>query len=171
LILMLSADQQVVFKPLIYGLAGIIFLSGVYLVFRICRASISGRVSTSVQVSTPSLTADTELPLLPLSLLLGVFMTPLVVPHMFLYDFCLFTVAGPIAFYGLGGSGCDLKIKQLVIAAWLLIDLYTIVVMGAAKIAQPLLFVSLLFVLFGLMYKSICTGQGMPADKPTTPAE
>ncbi len=138
LILMLSPESQLVFKPLIYGLAALIFFSAVFLVWRLCRVRMKNDSS-----------------IVSLSLLLGVFMTPLVVPHMFLYDFCLFAVSAPIAFNELDGLGCRLEIKRLVIAGWLLIDIYTIVVMAAAKMAVPLPFVILLLVLFSLMYKCV----------------
>jgi hypothetical protein len=130
IILIIPVDQQAMFKPLIYGMAGILFLSAAFAVWRMAKRGVS------------------EKHLLNLSLLLGVYLTPLVMPHFFFYDYCLFVAAGLIIFLMEWPVYLEWRLKSLAIMTLILINIYSIVVLAAHQFASPLLFMILMTVLY-----------------------
>ncbi len=142
LILMIPVAQQSTFKPLIYGMAGVFLLSAAVAVWRLARRGVSDKL------------------LLNLALLLGVYLTPLVMPHFFFYDYCLFVAAGLIIFLMEWPIYLEWRLKSLAVMTLVLINFYSIIVLAAHQFASPLLFMILMTVLYGRLL--IATFKAQP---------
>ena len=126
LILLLPGNgiiSQSAAKSLIYGLAAILLASALFAVFRSRRLS---------QLDDSAV--------LRLAFLLGIFMTPLVMPHFFLYDYCLFALTLPLVFFFKWPRYLEWSVKKLVLVTWVVINIYATIVMAAHQFAFPLIF-------------------------------
>jgi hypothetical protein len=152
LILLLPVVTHPELKLAVYGLAGIILLSALTVVWtinaRAARTTVPGEIDV---VST--------------ACLVGIFVTPLVMPHFFLYDYCLFALALPFAFSSTLVRNRSTRLKQLIFGTILLVNLYSIIVMANHKLAFPLVFVLIL----GLLYVGLI-GAVVTSSKPNLEA-
>lgn len=136
IILMIPVAQQATFKPLVYGLSLLLFATAAWTVWRLAARGVSDKL------------------LLNLSLLIGVFLTPLVMPHFFFYDYCLFVAAGLIIYLMEWPVYLEWRLKSLAILSFALINIYSIVVLAAHKFASPLLFMILMTLLYARLLMS-----------------
>lgn len=154
LILLLPVASQPVTKPLIYGLAALLFASALFTVWKLQRST-----------SLPAPLA------LQLSLLIGLYVTPLVMPHFFFYDYCLFALTAPIAFLPNWTPGLQWPIRKLVLITGLVVNIYAVIVMVAHQYAMPWLLMGIMLGLYFYLVK-LCfesaNGTALQAQ-PTIP--
>lgn len=152
LILMLNSAQQALYKPAIYALSGFIAASAMAIAARIARKQAPDRI------------------LRDLALIIGVVITPLIVPHFFFYDYCIFALPGLVIF---GNSwtqespetaAIKSKLRITALAAWIIINVYAGIVLTAHNISQPLIFVALIACLY-LRLISIAFNTAFGSDK------
>ncbi len=131
-------------KPLSYTLAAIIGL------ITLVQA---GRLAASKVVPARQIA---------LALILGLFATPLVVPHLYFYDFSLLAVAGAIAYSSAWSQKVEWRLHSTARLTWLVLTIYAVVVMFFTKFALPIVLIGALFV---LLTQLIATSQLMIAEE------
>jgi hypothetical protein len=119
-LLLTAAAQNIAAKPVIYGSAGLLLLSALAVVWRNRKVGV----------------LDEQLSV-RFALLVGIFVTPLVMPHFFFYDYCLFALTAPLALAPGWPPSFGHKIRLLVVLAWVLVDIYSTVVLTAHQFAFP----------------------------------
>ncbi len=129
-ILLFPVEQQPPVRLLVFALAGILLLVTLFALFKQSR-----------------LLADAKL-LDTMSLALGAFTAPLVVPYLFLYDLCIWLIPGVLAMRVPWPNAISTRVKNVMIAAWLLSNLYTMIVICSTRLASPILFVISVIVLW-----------------------
>ena len=149
LILLLPVATHPELKLVVYGLAGIILLSALAVVWtlnaRAARAAVPG-----------------EIDVVSMACLIGIFVTPLVMPHFFLYDYCLFALTLPFAFSFATTMKGAIRLKQLIFGTILLINLYSIIVMANNKFAFPLVFMLTLGLIYCALFRLLITSSKLP---------
>jgi Glycosyltransferase family 87 len=140
LILLLPIAAHPELKLAVYGLAGAILLSAIATIWM-------------VQQRVERLVGSGGIDVVSIACLVGIFVTPLVMPHFFLYDYCLFALALPFAFSSALPTSISLRFKQLMFGTILLVNLYSIIVMAAHKFAFPLVFMMILLLLYCVLIR------------------
>jgi hypothetical protein len=135
LILLLPVARHPELKMAVYGLAGAIFCSALATVWIAHRRSAHSILIKNEDVY-------------PLACLIGILVTPLVMPHFFLYDYCLFALALPFAYASGFSTKLAVRCGQFILLATLLINTYATIVMAAHKFAFPLLFMFSLLAIY-----------------------
>lgn len=130
IILLLPITQHAIVKPLVYGLSVILGCIGLFFASRLLRSPLPDSQKVS------------------LAALICIFATPVIVPHVFLYDYTIFAAAGFIACAFAWPEYLGWRIRSLVYATWLLLNLYSIAVVACKPIAIPLVFVLLMLELY-----------------------
>jgi hypothetical protein len=148
LILLLPIATHPELKFAVYALAGFILLSAVATIW-VVQKRVARLTSLSLEAS------DTDP--VTTACLVGIFVTPLVMPHFFLYDYCLFALVLPFAFSSTVYAVVSIKIRQLILGMILLINIYSLIVMAAHKLASPLMFMGLLVILYGVLIRMVLT--------------
>ena len=128
IILMLPVAQHAILKPLIYLVSAILGCIGLYFVSRLVRSSLPDSFKIS------------------LAGIICIFATPMVVPHVFFYDYTIFAAAGFLACAFKWPEYLDWRIKSLVYATWLVINIYGILVIS--HMASAILFVLVMLELY-----------------------
>ncbi len=146
IILMLPAAQQLALKPIIYGFSAILLLLGILAIWWMIARAVEEKV------------------VINLTALIGICLTPLLMPHFFFYDYSLFLMAGMIVFLMGWPPALQWPLKSLTLLTWLLINVYSIVVLAAHKIASPLLFVILILCVYLRLLTIALTARPAKAD-------
>lgn len=130
IILMVPVAQHTIVKPIVYGLSAI--LGGIALLFasRLLRSSLPNSYKIA------------------LAAIVCIFATPMVVPHVFFYDFAIFAGAGFIAAAFAWPEYLDWRIRSLTIATWVIANLYGVILMSNKNLAVPIVFVLIMLELF-----------------------
>ncbi len=144
LILFFAGQSQVPVKALSYGLAAAIFGTALVAAWK------SVRLSRFSGFSSNNLSETLRIPFL-----IGIFVTPLVMPHFFLYDYCLFGLTLPLAFFAQASGRLGWSIKKVLLSAWVLINIYSMIVLVAHQFALPLLFMSAMLIIYVCLIKAI----------------
>lgn len=131
-------------KPLSYTLAAVI---GLITLVQAARLATS-KVAPSRQIA--------------LALILGLFATPLVVPHLYFYDFSLMAVAGAIIYSCAWSQKVEWRLHSTARVTWLVLTVYAIIVMALTKFAFPIVLIAALFV---LLTQLLSTSQMMMAEE------
>ncbi len=150
IILLLPVSQHAIFKPLIYALSAILGGIGLFFASRLIRSDLP----QSFKIS--------------LAAIICIFATPMVVPHVFFYDYAIFAAAGFLACAFEWPVYLDWRIKSLAYATWLVINLYAVLVI--THHAVPIFFV---LVMLELYRRALTAGHaalkhGLPAATGTT---
>ena len=129
IILMVPVAQHAIFKPIVYALSAI--LGGIALFFasRLMRSTLPDSYKIA------------------LAAIVSIFATPMVVPHVFFYDFAVFAGAGFIAAAFAWPEYLDWRIRSLTIATWAIANIYGVLVM-TKTFAVPIVFVLIMLELF-----------------------
>lgn len=131
IILLVPVAQHAIVKPIVYLVAAI--LGGIGLLFA-SRLLRSNQLSDSVKTS--------------LAAIICVFATPIIVPHVFFYDYSIFTAAAFLV-YSLKWPGTvDKKIKSLIVYGWVIVNAYGVLVLVKKDWVVPILFVLIMLELY-----------------------
>ncbi|HEY9756659.1 MAG TPA: glycosyltransferase family 87 protein [Oculatellaceae cyanobacterium] len=147
-LLLMAATKNIAIKPLVYGFAGVLLLSALAVVWK--NRKIGG--------------FDDRLSL-HFAFLIGIFVTPLVMPHFFFYDYCLFALSAPLAFAPNWPPAVGRVIRTVVLLTWAIVDMYAAVVLVAHQFAVPLVFMLAMFVMYLLLAR---TGISLDKDPANT---
>ncbi len=161
LILLLPIATHPELKLFVYGFAGIILLSALAVIWIVHK-----RAERTV--------VPQEIDVLPYACLVGIFVTPLVMPHFFLYDYCLFALAFPFAFSSaltMSSSIGSIRYKQLMLGTIFLVNFYSIVVMSSHKLASPLAFMLILGLLYCGLIRLVIASSKPSLEQQTQKAE
>ncbi len=154
IILMLPVAQHAVYKPLIYLISAILGCIGLYFASRLIRSTLPD----SFKIVSAGI--------------ICIFATPMVVPHVFFYDYAIFAAAGFLACAFKMADYLDWRIKSLVYATWLVINIYGVLII--CHLTIPILFV---LIMLELYRRAIMAGnaalkygseqpEGAQTDKP-----
>lgn len=138
IILMLPVEQHAVFKPLIYAVSVILGGVGLLFVSRLIRSPLADSFKIS------------------LAAIICIFATPMVVPHVFFYDFTIFAAAGFLACAFKWPEYLEWRIRSLTYVTWSIINVYAIILVTKKNFAIPIIFVLLMLELYR---RAIMTGQ------------
>lgn len=130
-LLLMAATKNIAVKPVVYGLAGVLLLSALVVIWKSHKARVF-REELSLHFA----------------FLIGIFVTPLVMPHFFFYDYCLFALSAPLAFAPSWPASIRRGIRAVVVSTWLLVDVYAVVVLVAHQFAIPLVFMLGMLVMY-----------------------
>lgn len=128
IILLLPVAQHAIYKPLIYLVSAILGCIGLYFASRLVRSNLPDSYKIS------------------LAGIICIFATPMVVPHVFFYDYTIFAAAGFLACAFKWPEYLDWRIKSLVYATWIVINIYGILIISHMTI--PILFVLIMLELY-----------------------
>lgn len=131
-------------KPLSYALAAAIGLIALVQAGRLAAS----KVNQARQIA--------------LALVIGLFATPLVVPHLYFYDFSLLAVAGAIIYSVAWSQKIEWRLYSTMRLAWLALTIYAVIVMFFTKLAVPIALIAALFV---LLTQLVSTSQVMIAEE------
>jgi len=131
IILLVPVSQHAIVKPIVYGVSAILGALAVFFASKIIRSSLPDSYKIS------------------LAAIICIFATPLVVPHVFFYDFTIFAGAGFLAAAFAWPEYLDWRIRSLTIATWAVANVYGfLLVSGNAKLAIPMVLVLIMLELF-----------------------
>lgn len=130
IILLTPVSMHTVIKPVVYAIAAGLGLLGLMHVVKLLRSKLSSEVAIG------------------LSMIICAFATPMVVPHVFFYDYSIFIAAGFVAYAIKWPEEFTWRIRSLVWLTWIVINIYGIVVLTCAKFAIPLVLVLIMMELY-----------------------
>lgn len=130
LVLLVPVEQHHIWKPVIYGMAVILGLIGLFYMCKLLKTKQPEEIK------------------LALCLLVAVFATPVMVPHVFLYDYCLLALAGFIAYAFSWSEAIGWRLKSLTWLTWAVVNLYTIILLINAKLALPIVLVLIMLEMY-----------------------
>ncbi|MCC7529017.1 MAG: hypothetical protein IT342_10870, partial [Candidatus Melainabacteria bacterium] len=138
IILLLPVAQHAVFKPLVYALSAILGGIGLYFASRLVRSHLTDSFKIS------------------LAAIICVFATPMIVPHVFFYDFTIFVAAGFLASAFAWPEYLDWRIRSLTYATWLVANIYGVIMMTNKNFAIAIVFV---LIMLELYRRALTTGN------------
>jgi hypothetical protein len=147
LMLLLPSNQLAVLKPMIYCFA--IFLGSL--------AFISVLRLWQVRMQ--------EEKKLAITLILGIFIAPFVIPQFFVNEFCALTLAGIVALCAQWSPGGYWEFKTLVRMPWLLINLYCLPLFFKKVFVYPILLIFFLLLFYRrllIISETIRTKESIP---------
>ncbi|MBX9952507.1 MAG: DUF2029 domain-containing protein [Candidatus Obscuribacterales bacterium] len=152
IILLLPVEQHAVFKPLVYAISVILGGIGLLFVSRLIRSTLPDSFKIS------------------LAAIICVFATPMVVPHVFFYDFTIFAAAGFLACAFKWPEYLDWRIRSLTYVTWSLINIYAVILVTKKSFAIPIVFVLLMLELYrrALMIGHAALKHGVSANAEST---
>ncbi len=130
IILMLPVEQHALFKPLIYAVSAILGGVGLFFSSRLIRSNLADSFKIS------------------LAAIICIFATPMVVPHVFFYDFTIFAAAGFIACAFKWPEYIEWRIRSLTYVTWLVINVYAVILVTKKSLAIPIVFVLIMLELY-----------------------
>ena len=130
IILLLPVEQHAVFKPLIYALSAILGAIGLFFVSKLIRSPLPDSLKLS------------------LAGIICVFATPMIVPHVFFYDFTIFAAAGFLACAFKWPEYLEWRIRSLTYVTWLVINAYAVILVTKKTFAIPIVFVLIMLELY-----------------------
>ncbi|HEY9733566.1 MAG TPA: glycosyltransferase family 87 protein [Drouetiella sp.] len=148
IILLLPVSQHGIAKPVIYTLSAILGGTGVYFCTRVLRSPMP------------------ESNKLALAAIVCLFATPIIVPHVFFYDYAMFVAAGFLAYSCQWSSDLDFRLKSLLWLGWLITNLYAVILFTNKSFAIPILFVLLMLELYrrSIVVASLAIKNGLPSQ-------
>ncbi len=130
IILLIPVEQHAIVKPLVYALSAVLGGIGLFFASRLVRSQLSDSIKVS------------------LAAIICVFATPIIVPHVFFYDYSIFAAAAFLA-YSLKWPGTvDRRIKLLIVYGWVIVNTYGILVLVHKEWVVPILFVLIMLELY-----------------------
>lgn len=124
IILLVPVAQHAIVKPLVYALSAVLGGIGLYFASRLMRST---QLSDAIKIS--------------LAAIICVFATPIIVPHVFFYDYSIFTAAAFLAYSLKWPGSVDKRIKTLIVYGWVIVNVYGILVLVNKNWVLPLVFV------------------------------
>ncbi len=156
IILLLPVSQHAVFKPLIYGLSAILGGIGLFFVCRLFRSQLVDSYKVS------------------LAAIICIFATPIIVPHVFFYDFAIYVGAGILAAAFAWPEYLDWRVRSLTYATWVVANVYAVLLMANTGLAIPIVFCLIMLELYrrAIMTGAAALKYGLPeSDKSESSAE
>lgn len=156
IILLLPVAQHAVFKPLIYALSAILGGIGLFCASRLVRSELPDSFKIA------------------LAGIICIFATPMVVPHVFFYDYTIFAAAGFLACAFAWPEYLEWRVRSLTYMTWLVVNVYAVIVIVNKNFAIPLVFC---LIMLELYRRAIMTGYaalkyGSPqSDKSESPSK
>lgn len=123
-ILLVPVSQHAIVKPLVYALSAVLGGIGLFFASRLLRAT---NLSDSIRTS--------------LAAIICVFATPIIVPHVFFYDYSIFTAAAFLAYSLKWPPSVDRRIKSLIVYGWVIVNIYGVLVLVNKNWVVPIVFV------------------------------
>lgn len=130
IILLLPVAQHAVFKPLIYALSAILGGIGLFVACRLVRSSLADSYKIS------------------LAAIICTFATPMIVPHIFFYDYAIFAAAGFLASAFKWPEYLEWRVRSLTYASWVVMNLYAVILLTKKDLAIPIIFVLIMLELY-----------------------
>lgn len=130
IILLVPVAQHAIVKPLVYIMAMVLGAFGFY---------------KCVQVMKSKLPEQNKL---ALTGIIAIFATPVIVPHLFFYDYAIFVAAGYLIYAVSWSADVSWRLKSCLWLGWIITNIYGVVVLANKKIAMPLIFVLLMLELY-----------------------
>ncbi len=130
IILLLPVSQHSIAKPLVYAMSAILGSIGLYFCVKLMRSKLPDANK------------------LALAAIVCIFATPIIVPHVFFYDYSIFIGAGLLAYAFKWPADLDWRLKSLLWLGWSLTNIYGAIVLVNKKFAIPILFVLLMLELY-----------------------
>ncbi len=130
IILLLPVSQHAVFKPLIYALSAVLGGIGLYFASRLVRSQLADSYKIS------------------LAAIICIFATPMIVPHVFFYDYAIFAAAGFLACAFKWPEYLEWRIRSLTYASWLVMNVYAVILLTNKNLAIPIIFVLIMLELY-----------------------
>lgn len=130
IILLVPVAQHTIVKPIVYAVSAILGAIGLYYCIKLMRSNLSD--STKVALAA----------------IVCIFATPIIVPHVFFYDYTMFVAAGFLMYAFKWPTDIEFRLKSLLWLGWTIINLYGVIVLVNKKFAIPLLFVLLMLELY-----------------------
>lgn len=125
ILLALPADSRAMCKPLVYGVAALLLLAGIALVYSAAKSNLKDEDKTR------------------LSLITGCLALPCVVPHLFLYDLCVLAPVGWLAF-----AGGFKSIRGLVSLLWISVTIYCLTLVSFPDLVSPVILVAIFVLIY-----------------------
>lgn len=155
IILLLPVEQHAIFKPLIYALSAILGAIGLFFVSKLIRSPLPDSLKLS------------------LAGIICVFATPMIVPHVFFYDFTIFAAAGFLACAFKWPEYLEWRIRSLTYVTWLVINAYAVILVTKKTFAIPIVFVLIMLELYrrAIVMGNTALKYGLETESGTAPAE
>lgn len=130
LLLLLPLGQQMLWKPMIYFIVILLMSLAGLRTYKIARSSLNESVKISLCV------------------LIALYVTPLIVPHLFFYDLSLLAITGMIMFSVSWHNAISRKLRSVIGLTWLGINIYAMILLVNKSYACPALLVLFLAALY-----------------------
>lgn len=130
IILLLPVSQHTIAKPIIYALSALLGGIGLYFCIRVMKSKLPDANK------------------LALAALVSIFATPMIVPHVFFYDYTMFIAAGFMVYALNWTPDLGFRLKSLLWLGWALTNAYAIILFTKKDFAIPILFVLLMLELY-----------------------
>lgn len=130
IILLLPVTQHPVAKPVIYAMSAIFGSIGLYFCIKVMRSKLPDSNK------------------LALAGIVSIFATPIIVPHVFFYDYAMFVAAGFLVYAFKWHEDVNFRLKSLLWLGWGLTNIYAIILFTNKNFAIPILFVLLMLELY-----------------------
>ncbi len=153
IILLLPVSQHSIAKPVVYAVSAILGCVGLYFCVKLMRSKLP----------------DTNK--IALAAIISIFATPIIVPHVFFYDYAIFIGAGFLAYAYKWPADLEWRLKSLLWLGWSLVNIYAVILMVHKDFAIPILFVLLMLELYRrtlVAAKIALQDEQKPIYEPTT---
>lgn len=130
IILLLPVSQHPIAKPIIYTVSAILGGIGLYFCIRVMKSKLP------------------DCNKLAIATVICIFATPMIVPHVFFYDYTMFIAAGFMVYALKWSSDLGFRLKSLLWLGWALTNAYAIILFTNKNFAVPILFVLLMLELY-----------------------
>ncbi len=150
IILLLPVSQHSIAKPIVYAMSAILGSIGLYFCVKLMRSKLNDANKIA------------------LAAIVCIFATPIIVPHVFFYDYSIFIGAGFLAYAFKWAADLDWRLKSLLWLGWAMTNIYGTIVMVNKKIAIPILFVLLMLELYRRTLVAAKIALQEPNEKTTT---
>lgn len=130
IILLTPIEQHTLVKPLVYGLSALLGAIGLYYASKLFRSNLPDNQKAA------------------LAAIIAIFATPIIVPHVFFYDYSIFVVAAFLAYAIRWPEALGLRVKTLLWSGWVVVNLYAVLILTNKNFASPILFVLIMLELY-----------------------
>jgi hypothetical protein len=127
---LISANLRATLAPAIYGFGIFIGILGYITALRLAQAELKDEVKLSAII------------------IMGIFITPLAVPHIFLSDYSIYYIAGLLAMTTRWSPARKWEFKSITRMSWLIIDAYMVAVVVVPQYAYALILILFMLVLY-----------------------
>lgn len=130
IILLTPVDQHTLIKPAVYTMSAILGAIGLFFASKLLRSNLPGNQKVA------------------LAAIIAIFATPIIVPHVFFYDYSIFVTAAFLAYAVRWPEALSMRVKSLLWSGWVVVNLYGILVLTNKNFASPILFVLIMLELY-----------------------